>query len=255
MDGWLGGWVCKLNRGARVIVMHRRFKMAAAGSSAIWRLYRSLRSAFACATRHPLALTPLQATNTALAAEKERMDVLLARQYNLIRCGGPGGMCSNLAAQLRAATELGIIPGTRAPQRQHGAAPDGRGFQASRWLGGCWRSLLTHRARARTPALVSPSCVLESGAISGGGVGRSLQEKTLGEKAGGQGAAGAVGPWRIRASPRRLPGAARLWQLPRVAHPPLFHVPALTHSQPQHRGTWRQLVHPPAAATPLATTS
>jgi len=31
-------------------------------------------------------LQEMRATNTALAAEKERMDVLLARQYNLISC-------------------------------------------------------------------------------------------------------------------------------------------------------------------------
>lgn len=51
----------------------------------------------------------LQATNEALAAEKTRMDVLLARQYNLISCmAEQGGMSGSKATSLEEKT-LGEI--------------------------------------------------------------------------------------------------------------------------------------------------
>jgi hypothetical protein len=110
----VGGWVW--GGGGRFAPDHKMLHLSLAHPS------HSLSRPRAChslSSRHPLSLpTPNptttnpppfpQATNTALASEKQRMDVLLARQYNLISCvlesGAVGGAAGDAGRSVQEKT-------------------------------------------------------------------------------------------------------------------------------------------------------
>jgi hypothetical protein len=68
---------------------------------------------FCCQSLNSFAMIPVQVANSQLAAEKQRMDVLLARQYNLITCvldNHGGGVLGKQSMEEQTLGELLAVP-------------------------------------------------------------------------------------------------------------------------------------------------